>query len=127
MLEREFQSTRTAITATRPPIHIFRRCLLLPHTGAAAALAVAEKRREAMASHEVLGPAPIRFSASFGVAALDRSASDIDALLQRADEALYEAKAQGRNRCTLWRAGAFQQVLKPARIADFVRRSRSPL
>jgi diguanylate cyclase (GGDEF)-like protein len=76
--------------------------ILLPHTGAAAALAVAEKLREAIASRQILGPEPIRFSASFGVAALDRSARDIETLLRRADEALYDAKARGRNRCTLW-------------------------
>jgi diguanylate cyclase (GGDEF)-like protein len=74
--------------------------ILLPHTGAAAALVVAEKLREAMASREVSGPT--HFSASFGVAALDRSARDIETLLRRADEALYDAKAQGRNRCRLW-------------------------
>jgi len=76
--------------------------ILLPHTGAAAALVVAEKLREAMASRQILGPEPIHFSASFGVAALDRSARDIETLLRRADEALYDAKAHGRNRCTLW-------------------------
>jgi diguanylate cyclase (GGDEF)-like protein len=96
--------------------------ILLPHTGATAALAVAEKLREAMANRQVPGPEPIRFSASFGVAALDRSAPDIETLLQHADEALYEAKSQGRNRCARWQTretidpGLLRRVFKAGQI-----------
>ncbi len=98
--------------------------ILLPHTGRAAAMQVAEKLREAIVRQRVPGPSGlIDVSASFGVAALDRSASDIDVLLQRADAALYSAKAEGRNRCKEWQPVEQAQsvikrrVFKAGRIA----------
>lgn len=77
--------------------------ILLQHTVPAAALKVAEKLRATMADRPLLGRSgSIRFTASFGVAALDRFGSDIETFLRRADGALCEAKAQGRNRCAQW-------------------------
>lgn len=76
--------------------------ILLPHTKVADAMDVAEKLRSAVARqrlHALSGPFGI--SASFGVTGLDRTTADIDSLLQRADVALYEAKADGRNRCVV--------------------------
>lgn len=78
--------------------------ILLPYTRVADAMDVADKLRTAVARqrmHALTGPFGI--SASFGVTCLDRSTTDIDSLLQRADEALYEAKADGRNRCVAWK------------------------
>jgi diguanylate cyclase (GGDEF)-like protein len=69
--------------------------LLLPGTSQAQAVQVAEKLRLLMAN-EAEG-AGIRWSSSFGVCSWDGN-SDFDRLLQRADEALYRAKAGGRNR-----------------------------
>ncbi len=43
-----------------------------------------------------IGPLPIAFSA--GIASLPSSSCQLDELLQRADESLYEAKRSGRNR-----------------------------
>src|ERR1700761_6126464 len=70
--------------------------VLLPHTGAQAALAVAEKIRSAIARCKVDGAnGVIRFTASFGVASLDGSEIDVDQMLKRADTALYAAKDAG--------------------------------
>lgn len=62
-----------------------------------------------------------------GVATLRADAGDLDDLLRRADTALYEAKAQGRDRCVAWRGapivntgtlrgGTKRRVLKAGRI-----------
>lgn len=78
--------------------------ILLPHTGLAAALGVAEKLRAALARQTIALPSgeTIRVTGSFGVAALDRATPDLRALLDYADEALYAAKNAGRDRCHAW-------------------------
>jgi diguanylate cyclase (GGDEF)-like protein len=74
--------------------------VMLPHTSGAAALSVAEKMRRAISAVSfAAGDETIAVTASFGVAAVDQSTGDIDALLKRADLALYAAKGDGRNRC----------------------------
>jgi diguanylate cyclase (GGDEF)-like protein len=74
--------------------------VLLPHTGAAAARDVAERLRRALGAQSFgAGRARFHVSASFGVASTRAGASDLDNLLRRADEALYRAKAKGRDRC----------------------------
>ena len=97
--------------------------VLLPHTGGEAALAVAEKIRAAMARSQVESDnGPIRFTASFGVAALDGGEIDVDQMLKRADTALYAAKNAGRNNCQQWQAdepvdaGLLRRVLKAGHI-----------
>lgn len=97
--------------------------ILLPLTGGHQALQVAEKLRAAVARQRVEGPAgPVAVTASFGVATADRSVGDVDDLLQRADTALYAAKADGRNRCTRWnpieemKPEVRRRVLKAGRI-----------
>ncbi len=78
--------------------------VILPDTDAAGAMAVAEKLRHAIAALAFPGSRPpMRVTASLGVAVLDPGADDLDALLVKADEALYEAKGAGRNRCLAWR------------------------
>jgi len=78
--------------------------VLLPDADDFAAMEVAEKLRHALLGIQFPGShPPITVSASFGVAALDPGSDDIDSLLVKADEALYEAKATGRNRSQLWR------------------------
>jgi diguanylate cyclase (GGDEF)-like protein len=44
------------------------------------------------------GREPIRVTASFGTATLPGAAADVRHLFEAADEALYEAKRQGKNR-----------------------------
>lgn len=73
--------------------------LLLPETALASATALAERIREAI---EI---APVQFedvqmavTASFGVASWKSPDESSDALMRRADKALYAAKSGGRNR-----------------------------
>ena len=73
---------------------------MLIETGSKRAFEVAERLREAVAAAEVPmeGNPPLHFTASIGVATMGKPDSDIDAILKRADQALYEAKNAGRNR-----------------------------
>ncbi|TLX58406.1 hypothetical protein DN824_10035 [Stutzerimonas nosocomialis] len=74
--------------------------LLLPDTGPEAFKACCERLREAFATVEVPGTAvdTSQLSLSVGMTLLSAD-DDLEAALQRADEALYEAKRSGRNRC----------------------------
>ena len=65
-----------------------------------AALEVAGKLRAAVEALDLsqCGPAPLRISASIGLATQRVESDDLRALLQQADQAMYQAKAQGRNR-----------------------------
>ncbi|QEL64072.1 diguanylate cyclase [Oryzomicrobium terrae] len=72
--------------------------ILLPNTDQEAALQVAERVRALVDGIVITLPgANLGFTASLGVAALTPADADIDALLARADRALYAAKADGRN------------------------------
>jgi diguanylate cyclase (GGDEF)-like protein len=78
--------------------------IILPDADAKAATAVAEKLRHAVLALKFPGShPPITVTASFGVATLDPGTDDFDSLLLKADEALYEAKAVGRNVAVTWR------------------------
>ena len=74
----------------------------MPGLGAAAALSAAERLRKGVDGMEILSPdheRPICITASFGVAIQSNGSEEgIDALIKRADEALYQAKHDGRNR-----------------------------
>ncbi len=69
--------------------------VVLPETGLPQALRLAERLRQAVAALRV--PPVERLSASFGVAQASPTDSPLS-LLKRADEALYRAKRQGKNR-----------------------------
>lgn len=72
--------------------------LILPDTGPQGACASAERIRAAFESARVPQlPAERRFTVTIGVAT-HRPDEDIEALLGRADAALYDGKAAGRNR-----------------------------
>jgi diguanylate cyclase (GGDEF)-like protein len=99
--------------------------IILPDANAEAALAVAEKLRHAIAKLTFPGSRPpIRVTASFGIAALDPGADDLDSVMVKADEALYEAKAGGRNMSVIWRGATSatmrqvdrRRVLKAGRL-----------
>lgn len=69
--------------------------LLLPDTDGAAALIVAEELRNLIAGTSMSGAA--RVTVSIGIAVL-QPGQQMDAWMQQADAALYQAKQQGRNR-----------------------------
>jgi diguanylate cyclase (GGDEF)-like protein len=77
-------------------------CVILPQTAAAGAMEVAERLRGAIAGISQEDGLPA-VTASFGVAPLEQSARDVDALHSNADAALYAAKAEGRNRARQFR------------------------
>jgi diguanylate cyclase (GGDEF)-like protein len=98
--------------------------IVLPHVAHDAAMTVAEKIRGAFGRIVVPGKySPLRFSASFGVSTLDPTARDIADLLERADQALYAAKAAGRDNCRSWKTeeptptSLLRRVFKAGRIS----------
>ena len=77
--------------------------VVLPETDAAGARVIAERLRAAVASLQVLHAGiTLSTTASLGVTTFapadEREAPEAEALLRRADEALFKAKAEGRNR-----------------------------
>jgi diguanylate cyclase (GGDEF)-like protein len=74
--------------------------MILPECNLQQALARSEQIRVRLRDHpiEYQGGAQRRITVSIGVAALDETTDRIDRLLACADEALYEAKRQGRDR-----------------------------
>ena len=85
--------------------------MLLPETDLAQAMVVAERLREAVAAH-VLHVHKVQFklTISVGVAQAILSMSGIDVLLRAADQALYQAKAEGRNRGVQWAPQSEQKL-----------------
>lgn len=73
--------------------------VICPDTDLNAALVSGERVRKAVADLQMkTGTLDLRGSVSVGVATREEGVVDIDALLKRADEAVYAAKHQGRNR-----------------------------
>ena len=70
--------------------------VLLPETDSAAAQAVAERMRAALDATPEAAGLP-HCTVSIGVTTAQPGDESVDALIARADAALYEAKAQGRN------------------------------
>lgn len=73
--------------------------VLLPNASAAGGRVVAERLRAGVLRNATHEPGPERVTISVGVASF--GGEDTDALVARADEALYRAKARGRNRIEL--------------------------
>ncbi len=75
--------------------------VVLPETDAAGAYVVAEKIREAIALNEFLDAehnAGVNLTVSLGLATFPAHATDKEALLKMADDALYQAKSGGKDR-----------------------------
>ena len=86
---------------------------LLQNTNRSGAFDVAEKLRAAIERLRfVFGDKEIRVTASFGVVALDPSNRDFKTMLAHADDALYEAKSAGRNRCIIWKDPNIQVIAR---------------
>ncbi len=73
--------------------------LVLPDCGLPAGLSVVERLRSSLTAHPTLSSdgTPVHFTVSVGLAAISPTDANLQALLQRADRALYAAKAQGRD------------------------------
>ncbi len=74
-------------------------CVLLPGVGREQAALVASRIREAMDNHPVsTSGAVLSVTVSIGVAEFGTDGESIESLMRTADERLYRAKAEGRNR-----------------------------
>jgi diguanylate cyclase (GGDEF)-like protein len=77
--------------------------ILLPETSLSRAKIVAERIRKRIVGQTLrVQDAHFVITASVGVAEASVSMSGTDALMVAADQALYQAKAEGRNRCVCW-------------------------
>jgi diguanylate cyclase (GGDEF)-like protein len=76
---------------------------LLPESGLDGARQTAERLRVRFES--LSSPSIPRFTVSLGVAEVGPDCPDLDTLLERCDQALYEAKGRGRNQVAVFGAG----------------------
>jgi diguanylate cyclase (GGDEF)-like protein/putative nucleotidyltransferase with HDIG domain len=82
--------------------------LLLPDTEQHAAYLLAERLRRAVKEPSSEGELP---TVSFGVASFPTHAADAEALMHAADQALYAAKAMGRDRSVIYNPEVLASVL----------------
>jgi diguanylate cyclase (GGDEF)-like protein/PAS domain S-box-containing protein len=97
------------LTATFRQVDVVARvggeefAVLLPSSTLEGAAAVAERLRQLVQAQRVpFDGSHVEFTVSAGVAACDGADLDLDVLMKRADQALYAAKAGGRNRIACW-------------------------
>jgi diguanylate cyclase (GGDEF)-like protein len=82
--------------------------MLLPNTPGENAYYVAERVRRTLQGTRYTGlglPADVNITISVGVSTCPRDATTLDDLMQLADEALYQAKEEGRDRVVVYAAG----------------------
>jgi diguanylate cyclase (GGDEF)-like protein len=79
-------------------------CILLPGMHIAAAQVIAERMRLELGERKISTAKfdHINITVSIGVADFDITEPQLDSMFQRADVALYAAKANGRNRTEVW-------------------------
>lgn len=81
---------------------------LLPHSSTESAWSVAERIRDAIAKLQILSIAsePLKITVSIGMAEMTHRDAGIDTILAWADQALYRAKASGRNKVLAYESAA---------------------
>ena len=79
--------------------------LVLEETDGADAWALVERLRHAVEATSESAALPAGFTISSGLATAPEHGEEFALLLERADIALYDSKARGRNRSTAWSAG----------------------
>jgi diguanylate cyclase (GGDEF)-like protein/PAS domain S-box-containing protein len=80
--------------------------VLLPGCDEQAATTVAQRLCDRIAAQAVVvDGATVRYTVSAGVATMGACVEGVEALIERADRAMYAAKAAGRNRVERWHAG----------------------
>jgi diguanylate cyclase (GGDEF)-like protein len=101
-------TARSAMAHLRPHDRIFRYggeefLLCLADASVQLAYDIIERLREELGSvrHDGHGGEAFRITVSFGLALLDAE-SRVEQSVERADQALYAAKARGRNRTVVW-------------------------
>lgn len=114
-----------ALTQTFRQVDIVARvggeefAVLLPSTTLEGALVVAERLRQLVARQLTsFEDAQIEYTVSAGVVASDGETLTLDTLIKRADQALYAAKGQGRNRVVSWSAASNFDTDSTAGIRD---------
>ncbi len=77
--------------------------IALPDTNKSSAASVAERLRQSIENYRFKAyDEVIRTTVSIGLAAYPDDGSDVPTLIDRADQALYKAKEEGRNRVIFW-------------------------
>jgi len=82
-------------------------CVIMPFTAKEDARLISERLRGEIEKNfmEKLGPqSQVKLTASIGIATFPQDATDKDALINRADSALYEAKRTGKNKTCVFRS-----------------------
>jgi diguanylate cyclase (GGDEF)-like protein len=128
----EFKTTFTAALRETDTAYRFggeEFCVLLRETDAGAATIVAERIRSAIEIRFAGNLGSAMVTASLGVAAIPGDALDAKTLIAAADQALYAAKASGRNRVVRATALVPPQAITPkgrtARLATDAASSRA--
>jgi diguanylate cyclase (GGDEF)-like protein len=94
--------------------------ILMPETGAAAALPLLDRLRETFSRAAVVAGAPI--TCSIGLATFERAPASVEGMLAAADELMYEAKAAGGDTVRKGNAG-FRRGPELNRVVAFPRSS----
>jgi diguanylate cyclase (GGDEF)-like protein len=115
-----------AEAVTRPTDQLYRMggeefCFILPDTNLQGAIAAAERVRQtfALSSVDARG-VDVGTTVSIGIATADDAGVGLDALLEAADTAVYEAKGRGRNQVVVADATALRRP-----VDGYVERRRS--
>ena len=80
--------------------------VLLPGCGEQAAAMISQRLCDSIAAKTVaVDGVTVHYTVSVGVASMDAAVDGVEALIERADKAMYAAKAAGRNRVVCWDGG----------------------